>query len=158
MASAFEIWKIHMRHRIHHDQEVIAYGTGNLNREVIGTGFLFYDYDNGTVEQYRALLEQFGKWYGNNFFALKTKHGVACVSMIPEDFEHIHDRFMLLKEKFTSDYLYDIPLFLRVSEKWGLDGKVVSPMPQILFNPSATNVWEFLSKKCLPKKWYHTYD
>lgn len=158
MVSTLGMWRRDLTHRLHGDEPVVAYGTGNLNRDVIGTGFLFYDFDNGTVKEYQALLARMGEWYGYNFFALKTKHGVAVVSTMPEDFLHIHERFMILKKEFPSDYLYDIPLFLRVSEKWKLDGKVISPMPQPLFNPSNTNIWEFLSKKCLPKKWYHTYD
>jgi hypothetical protein len=149
---------VKFRHWLRRDKPVVAFGTGNLNREVIGTGYLFYDFDNGTDEQYRALLKQMGEWYGYNFFAMRTKHGVAVVSMMPEDFEHIHERFMKLKHDFPSDYLYDIPLFLRVSEKWGLDGKVVSTMPEVFFNPRGINAWEFFSKKCLPKKWYRTWD
>ena len=149
---------VKFRHWLHGDKPVVAFGTGNLNREIIGTGFLFYDFDNGMDEQYRSLLKQMAEWYGYNFFAMRTKHGVAVVSMMPEDFTHLHERFMKLKHNFPSDYLWDIPLFLRVSEKWDLEGKAVSPMPEVIYNPRGINAWEFLSKKCLPKKWYRTWD
>ena len=149
---------VKLRHRIRRDPALKAYGTGNLSRTIIGTGYLFYDFDNGTDEQYRALITQMTKWYGYNFFAMRTKHGVSVVSTLREDFAHLHERFMKLKADFPSDYLWDIPLFLRVSEKWDMDGKVISPMPEVFFNPKGINAWEFFSKECLPKKWYTTWD
>jgi len=149
---------VKLRHRIRRDPELVAYGTGNLSRQIIGTGYLFYDFDNGTDEQYRALLKQMGEWYGYNFFAMRTKHGVSVVATLAEDFAHLHWRFMKLKADFPSDYLWDIPLFLRVSEKWDLEGKVMSPMPEVFFNPKGINAWDFFSKQCLPKKWYKTWD
>ena len=149
---------VKFRHWLHRDPELIAYGTGNLSRKMIGTGYLFYDFDNGTDEQYRSLIQTMSKWYGYNFFVLRTKHGVAVVSTLLEDFAHLHERFMKLKQEFPSDYLWEIPLFLRVSEKWGLDGKVVSPQPEVIFNPKGIDAWQFFSKECLPKKWYRTWD
>ncbi len=158
MTSYLYLWFRDLKKRLRGEHELVAYGTGNLYRQRIGVGFLFYDFDNGTEQQYRSMIEQFAKWYGNNFFAWSTKHGIACVSMLPEDFGNIHKKFMVLKKQFPSDYLWDIPLFLRVSEKWDLEGNMVSPMPKLIFNPSGKDPWKFLSENCLPKKWYHTWD
>ena len=138
--------------------QCVAYGTGNLSRK-IGRGYFFYDYDTQSEEE----VQRFRKYVQHTFYVayvlFRTKHGVMVMSTLTFSYEQLRKYFDQFQREFPSDYLWDIPLFLRLSEKWDWQtGKVVSAMPQIIDNPKNTDIYRLVREDMYPKKWYRTSD
>lgn len=145
--------------RNHIELDAVAYGTGNLCRRRVGIGYFFYDFDSTDENDVKAFLLFTAAKFNKVFVAFKTKHGVMIMTTVPFTFpvlRHYYDEFQLA---FPSDYLWDIPLFLRVSEKWNIKtGKVISPQPELIMNPSNIDIYKLIRDDMLPKKWYRTRD
>jgi len=136
----------------------VAYGTGNLSRR-IGRGYFFYDYDTQSAQE----VERFRKYVQHTFYVayvlFRTKHGVMVMSTLTFAYEQLRKYFDQFQAQFPSDYLWDIPLFLRISEKWDWQtGKVVSAMPTIIDNPKKIDIYKLIREDMYPKKWYRTRD
>jgi len=136
----------------------VAYGTGNLSRR-IGRGYFFYDYDTQSEEE----VQRFRKYVQHNFYVayvlFRTKHGVMVMTTLTFPYEQLRKYYDQFQANFPSDYLWDIPLFLRISEKWDWQtGKVVSPMPAIIDNPKKIDIYKLIREDMYPKKWYRTSD
>jgi len=147
-----------LKHKQNNELPCVAYGTGNLSRRV-GRGYFFYDYDT----QNEAEVQRFRKYVQHNFYVayvlFRTKHGVMVMTTLTFPFEQLRKYYDQFQAQFPSDYLWDIPLFLRISEKWDWQtGKVVSAMPQIIDNPKKINIYELIRQDMYPKKWYRTSD
>jgi len=148
---------------LHHRNNInnlpcVAYGTGNLSRR-IGRGYFFYDYDTQSAEE----VERFRKYVQHTFYVayvlFRTKHGVMVMTTLTFAYEQLRKYYDQFQQAFPSDYLWDIPLFLRISEKWDWQtGKVVSPMPQIIDNPKKIDIYKLIREDMYPKKWYRTSD
>jgi hypothetical protein len=136
----------------------VAYGTGNLSRK-IGRGYFFYDYDTQSEEE----VQRFRKYVQHTLYVayvlFRTKHGVMVMSTLTFNFEQLRKYYDQFQAEFSSDYLWDIPLFLRLSEKWDWrTGTVVSAMPQIIDNPKKIDIYRLNREDMYPKKWYRTSD
>ena len=136
----------------------VAYGTGNLSRK-IGRGYFFYDFDTSDEKE----VERFRKYVQHTFYVayvlFRTKHGVMVMSTLTFSFEQLRKYYDQFQREFPSDYLWDIPLFLRLSEKWDWQtGRVVSAMPAIIDNPKQVDIYKLIREDMYPKKWYRTSD
>jgi len=136
----------------------VAYGTGNLSRR-IGRGYFFYDYDTQSAQE----VERFRKYVQHTFYVayvlFRTKHGVMVMTTLTFPYEQLRKYYDQFQQAFPSDYLWDIPLFLRISEKWDWQtGKVVSPMPAVIDNPKKIDIYKLIREDMYPKKWYRTSD
>jgi len=156
--NPFRIFGV-LRHRNNtNNLPCVAYGTGNLSRR-IGRGYFFYDYDTQSEEE----VQRFRKYVQHNFYVayvlFRTKHGVMVMTTLTFPYEQLRKYYDQFQANFPSDYLWDIPLFLRISEKWDWQtGKVVSPMPAIIDNPKKIDIYKLIREDMYPKKWYRTSD
>lgn len=152
---------LHMKNKAKSEPELnaVAYGTGNLCRRRVGIGYFFYDYDSDDENNIKSFLLFSAAKFNKVFAAFRTKHGAMIMTTVPFTFavlRHYYDEF---QKAFPSDYMWDIPLFLRVSEKWDLQsGKVISPQPQLIIAPQGKDIYKLIHDDMLPKKWYRTRD
>jgi len=149
---------IGLKRKQNNELPCVAYGTGNLSRR-IGRGYFFYDYDTSDEKE----VERFRKYVQHNFYVayvlFRTKHGVMVMTTLTFPYEQLRKYYDQFQANFPSDYLWDIPLFLRISEKWDWQtGKVVSAMPQIIDNPKKIDIYKLIREDMYPKKWYRTSD
>jgi len=136
----------------------VAYGTCNLSRRIV-RGYFFYDYDTQSAQE----VERFRKYVQHTFYVayvlFRTKHGVMVMTTLTFPYEQLRKYYDQFQQAFPSDYLWDIPLFLRISEKWDWQtGKVVSPMPAVIDNPKKIDIYKLIREDMYPKKWYRTSD
>jgi len=147
-----------LKHKRNNELPCVAYGTGNLSRK-IGRGYFFFDYDTQSEEE----VQRFRKYVQYTFYVayvlFRTKHGIMVMSTLTFPFEQLRKYFDQFQQAFPSDYLWDIPLFLRLSEKWDWrTGTVVSAMPQIIDNHKQVDIYKLIREDMYPKKWYRTRD
>lgn len=150
-----------LKHKLHRDRQLVAYGVGNLTPLVPGHGYLFFDVDfidHDSIIESDAVHNMFKYWYKEKYVVLKTKHGVHFVSLVLEPLSDLYKKFQILKSEAYTDYYWDIPLFLRYSAKYDRKtGEVVSEAPYPISNPSGIDVMKFMLS-LYPRKVYYTWD
>ncbi len=147
------------KHKILGHRQLVTYGTGNKSVLYPSLWYLFFDVDSHDKEVYEFVRDHVQYWYEKNWFSLTTKHGFAVIATIAKPLSEVKGQFDHLKGVVKTDYEWGLPLWIRLTPKWDLQGNEVSPAPELNENPSGIKdplLW--LQAATMPRKLYYTWD